>query len=172
MAVESVVGEWGGTTSVPSLPLAGSLPRPLPTEVVYVKDEPGEAVFRNPAAGLAYPTKHRVSVQDVANVFTGSDAKPIAGQNTSGISILLQLTEVWREGYYTDTEMPLPLVPVSAHLVLKVPSSVLVTPAQLSGLVSRLLGGIIRKDDDDFEAAITPILYGATRLAEPDPEAE
>lgn len=173
MATASIVPAWGGTTSVPSLPDAGNLPRPLPTEVVYVKDEPGEAIFRNPAGtfALQLPTKYRVSVQDVANVFTGSDVKPVAGQEITGLSILLQLTEVWREGTQTDTELALPLCPVSAHLVLKLPNSSLVTTTTVAALLSRLLGGIIREDDATFETALAPVLFGATRLAEPDPEA-
>jgi hypothetical protein len=171
MSVLAVIPSWANTTSVEALPESGCLPRPSPTQVVYVKDEPGEAIFRDPVAGLLLPTKVRVSTQDVQNVFTGSDVNPVAGQEVQGISVLIQLTEVWREGAQTETEAPLPLCPVSAHLVLKLPRSSLITSSEVEKLVARLLGSIIRVDDGTWSDAIAPVLVGATRLAVPDPEA-
>jgi hypothetical protein len=93
MSVLAVIPSWANTTSVEALPESGCLPRPSPAQVVYVKDEPGEAIFRDPVAGLLLPTKVRVSTQDVQNVFTGSDVNPVAGQEVQGISVLIQLTK-------------------------------------------------------------------------------
>lgn len=88
------------------------------------------------------PEKIRFSIADVANVFTGTPVEPsIYLPNKKGKSILAQLTECWVVTDDADATYRVEL-PISAHIVLKVPMSEYVTGARLEALVGRLISGL------------------------------
>lgn len=105
-------------------------------------DEPNEVILTNLTSPVVYPEKIRFSVSDVANVYTGSSIEPSLYSPTKrGVSMLCQLTETWKVTDPAVPEMEIAL-PVSAHIVIKVPNHELVTPQQIEILVGRLVSSL------------------------------
>ena len=107
-----------------------------------------EVKITNLTSPIPFPEDFRFSVSNVNNIYAGTAIDPsFWGPTRSGVSILCQLTESWS---VTDTEDPTYLVglPVSAHLVIKVPRSEQVTPALVEGLVGRLVSGLYETGDE------------------------
>jgi len=93
------------------------------------------------------PEKIRYSVSPVANIFAGTGVEATAYvPNRKGVSVLVQLTQVW---IVTDDADPTYRVelPISCHLVLKVPLSEYVTGARLEAVVGRLVSGLFETGD-------------------------
>lgn len=88
------------------------------------------------------PEKFRFSIANVANVFTGTSVQPtIHVPNKRGVSLLAQLTECWVITDDEDASYRQEL-PISAHIVLKVPMSEFVTGARIEALIGRLVSGL------------------------------
>lgn len=88
------------------------------------------------------PEKIRYSYAPIANIFAGTGVEPTSFvPNRKGVSLLAQITQVW---VITDDADPTYRVelPVSAHLVLKVPLSEYVTAARIEALNGRLMSGL------------------------------
>lgn len=130
----------------------------------YSKDDPGESILMNVAGALDQPNSIRYGVTRIADVFKGSPAAPVAGQRVDGNSFLVQLAETWKVYDGADTSVQPYYLPVSAHMVLKLPVDALVTGALVETLLLRLLGAIQRNATDDLDVALTPLLHGITNL--------
>lgn len=105
-------------------------------------NEPEEAVLTNLTSPTSYPEKLRVGVSDVADVYKGAGLDPgVYAPSRRGISVLGQLTEVWTVTDSVDATYQVAL-PVSAHLVIKVPNNENVTPAMVQTLIGRLVSGL------------------------------
>lgn len=105
-------------------------------------DEPGEVILTNLTSPVIYPEKMRISTSDVSNVYSGSSIEASLYSPTKrGTSVLIQMTEIWKVTDDTDTSYEVAL-PVSAHLVIKVPNHELVTPEAVQTLVGRLISGL------------------------------
>lgn len=108
----------------------------------------GELVLTNLTSPAAFPEKFRYGVSSVSNVYAGSGLEPsVYAPTKRGTSILCQLTQNYS---VTDTEDPTFLIglPISAHLVLKVPDYPLIQPAMLTTLVGRLVSGLFETGDE------------------------
>lgn len=156
ITVETGTGQTSSGTAL--TPLA-----PAPGSYGFTVDDPGQAVMKNVVNGLDQPNTIRYSLATVADVFKGSDVSAAAGQRADGLSILAQITESWKvtdsvtgEAYY---------LPVSAHMVLKVPVDANVTGALLAALVARLAGALDRGTTDMAEV-LTSLSHGVVRLPE------
>lgn len=130
----------------------------------YSKDDPGESVLMNIEAALDQPNSIRYAVSKVADVFKGTPATPNQGQRVDGNSHLVQLNEVWKAYDDADTSVVAEYLPVSAHLVLKLPTHALITGALVETLLLRLLGAVQRNATDDLDVALAPLLHGITNL--------
>lgn len=128
-----------------------------------VKTEvPGEVLLTNITSPVIYPEKFRTSVTDVANVYTGTSVEASMYSPTKkGVSLLVQCTEIWK---VTDTEDPTIEIalPVSAHLVIKVPNHELVTPAAVQTLVGRLISGLYDTGSEDT-TRLSALLRGSLK---------
>lgn len=125
-------------------------------------DEPGEVILTNLTSPVVYPEKMRISASDVANVYTGSSIEPsLYAPTKRGTSLLVQLTEIWK---VTDTAVPEMEIalPVSAHIVIKVPNHELVTPAAVETLVGRLVSGLYETGSTD-STRLTALLRGSLK---------
>lgn len=165
MALSLVVGSWTGNITTPASFL--TLSRPGPSDIVLSKDDPGETIFARIGQGLDQPMTSRVSYQSVADVFKGSPLQAASGQRVDGCSILFQLNEAWKVYDSGDASVEPYYIPASAHIVMKIPTDALVTPAVVKAFIGRLVASIARDSADDFEDAIEPILYGSTHLDDP-----
>lgn len=125
-------------------------------------DEPGEVILTNLTSPVVYPEKMRISASDVANVYTGSSIEPsLYAPTKRGTSLLVQLTEIWK---VTDTAVPEMEIalPVSAHIVIKVPNHELVTPAAVETLVGRLISGLY-ETGSTTPTRLTALLRGSLK---------
>lgn len=122
----------------------------LPTHVMgwadnwaVKKDAGSELVLANKVGVYGYPNNIRVAVNDVADVYknTGID-KSLYLPNRSGVSILSQATQVWTLTDPDDSSY-LAALPISAHLVLKLPQSEFITSdAILTTVIGQLAGSL------------------------------
>lgn len=125
-------------------------------------DEPGEVILTNLTSPVVYPEKIRISVSDVSNVYTGSSIEPSLFSPTKrGTSLLVQLTEVWKVSDTVDPNLEIAL-PVSAHLVIKVPNHELVTPAAVETLLGRLVSGLY-ETGSQTTTRLTALLRGSLK---------
>lgn len=144
-----------GTALTPLAPVAGSYG--------YTVDDPGQAVMKNITNALDQPNTIRCSVSTVADVFKGTEVAPTANQRTDGLSILVQVTESWKVTDMATTAVI--QLPVSAHMVIKIPVDANITGSHLEGLVLRMIGAL---DRGEFTVAdsLTSLSHGVVRLPE------
>jgi len=118
------------------------------------EQEPEEAIVTNLTSPLSFPEKMRFSTSEVADVYKGAGVDPsMYAPSRRGVSLLGQVTEVWTVTDSTDASYQVAL-PVSAHLVIKVPNNENITPAMVQTLLGRLVSGL-------YETGST----GTTRIA-------
>lgn len=143
-------------TRTPVAPTAGTF--------AYSKDTPGAAVYSNILNGLDQPKTIRYGITEVPNVFLNTPVDPIAGQDTRGAHYLIQINEVWK--IYDDANPSVVpyYLPISAHMVLKLPWDPQVTAARVAPLIDRLIGAVCRNGTDALDVALNPFLHGIVRL--------
>jgi len=118
------------------------------------EQEPEEAIVTNLTSPLSFPEKMRFSTSEVTDVYKGAGVDPsMYAPSRRGISLLGQVTEVWTVTDSADASYQVAL-PVSAHLVIKVPNNENITPAMVQTLLGRLVSGL-------YETGST----GTTRIA-------
>lgn len=106
------------------------------------KDGDTEAIVTNLTTPVDRPEKFRWNASDIANIYSGSDIDPsVYAPSKRGVSVLAQVTEVYSVTDTTDATFRIDL-PVSAHLVLKVPASEYLTADILQTVVGRLVSGL------------------------------
>jgi len=105
-------------------------------------EEPEEVILTNLTSPIAYPERFRFAFSDVKDVYTGVGIDPtLYAPSRRGISLLNQLTEEWTVTDSADASF-LQVLPVSAHLVVKIPVNDQITAAMVQTLVARLLSGL------------------------------
>lgn len=127
-----------------------------------VSDKPGEVILTNLTSPVVYPERYRISVSDVKNIYNGSSIEPsLYSPTKKGTSLLVQLTEILK---VTDTAVPEMEIalPVSAHIVIKVPNHELVTPSVVEVLVGRLISGLYETGDEGT-TRMTALLRGSLK---------
>lgn len=106
-------------------------------------DKPGQEVtLTNITCPVDRPEKIRIAYSDVSNVYTGSGIDPsVSAPTKRGVSILVQATSVVSvtDDTVADYRVDLPL---SCHLVIKVPASEFITSDDVKTAVGRLLSGL------------------------------
>lgn len=103
------------------------------------QDEPDEAIVTNLTSPLSFPEKFRFGATEVNDVYKGAGIDPsYNAPSKRGVSILGQLTEVWTVNDSADASFQVAL-PVSAHIVVKVPKNENITPAMVQTLVARCI---------------------------------
>lgn len=131
-------------------------------DFVVKSDEPGEVILTNLTSPVVYPEKMRISSSEVANVYNGSSIEPsLYAPTKRGTSLLVQLSEVWKVTDTVDASIEAAL-PVTAHLVIKVPNHELVTPAAVQTLVGRLISGLYETGDLST-TRLTALLRGSLK---------
>lgn len=106
------------------------------------ENEPNQAVLTNLTSPISYPERFRLGISDVTDVYKGAGIDPgLYSPTRRGVSLLSQLTEVWTVTDSTDATYNVAL-PVSAHLVIKLPNNENITPAMVQTLIGRLVSGL------------------------------
>lgn len=101
-----------------------------------------EVVLTNISSPADRPEKIRIAVTELPNVYSGSGVEDkVTAPTKRGVSILAQVTEVISVTDSVDPNYRVDL-PVSYHLVIKVPSSEHITSAEVTTGLGRLLSGL------------------------------
>lgn len=109
---------------------------------VRSSDAGKELVLTNLTSPVDRPEKLRVAFSEINNIYTGTGIDPSVSSPTKrGVSLLVQLTNVMSITDSTDPDYRIDL-PLSAHMVIKVPSSEHITGGVVEDLVGRLLSGL------------------------------
>lgn len=107
-----------------------------------------EVVLTNITSPIDRPEKIRIAYSDIANIYsgTGVDAS-VSAPTKRGVSLLAQVTDVISVTDAANPDYRVDL-PVSYHLVIKVPSSELLTTDDIKAGIGRLLSSL-------FDAGVT-----------------
>jgi len=101
-----------------------------------------EVILTNLTSPIDRPENIRIAHTDVANIYSGTAVEPsVLSPTKKGVSILSQVTEVLSVTDDTNSDYRIDL-PLSAHLVIKVPASEHVSAAVVQELVGRLLSSL------------------------------
>lgn len=134
-----------GTDTIVSQGLSLKLDRGIPNFGADFKtrtDEPSEVILTNLNSPVAYPENFRFATSKVANIYKGTGiAATSHSQVSTGTNVLCQLTETWTVQDDTDPNYCVAL-PVSAHIVLKVPDDPMITVDDITGLLGRAISGL------------------------------
>lgn len=101
-----------------------------------------EVVMTNITCPTDRPEKMRVAYSEITNIYSGTDVEPsLAAPSKKGVSVLVQDTEVISVSDTTDPSFRIDL-PVSYHMVIKVPSSEYITSDVIQAGVGRLISAL------------------------------
>lgn len=156
MSVTLAIGTAQTVSGAAVTPLA-----PAAGDYAYSVDDPGSAILTNVAGDLDQPGTIKYSVSRAPDMFKNSDATPVSGQRTDGLNILIQVNEIWK---VTDTDLGVRYLPVSGHVVLKVPIDEEVTAATVAALMNRVHGAVVRGTSGTVADGIDLLLHGVTRI--------
>lgn len=101
-----------------------------------------EVVLTNITSPVDRPEKIRIAYSDVANIYSGTGVEAsVTAPTKRGVSILAQVTEVISVTDSVDPNYRIDL-PVSYHLVIKVPANENLSSADIEIGLGRLLSGL------------------------------
>ena len=107
-----------------------------------------EIVLTNITSPIDRPEKIRIAYSDVSNVYNGSGIESgVYAPTKRGVSVLAQITNVISVTDNTDPTYRVDL-PVSYHLVIKVPVSEAITGQVIEEGIGRLLSGLYDTGDN------------------------
>lgn len=101
-----------------------------------------EVLLTNITSPIDREEKIRIAIDDVKNVYANTSIDPsVYAPTRRGVSVLAQISDVLSVRDDQSPEYRVDL-PVSAHLVIKVPSSEHINGAQVQVLIGRLLSSL------------------------------
>lgn len=107
-----------------------------------VSEAPGELVITNITSPTDRPESFRIGYSTVQDVYKGTTIDPsVYAPSRKGISVLVQLTDTYSVTDTTDAEFRVDL-PISTHMVIKVPSSEYLTSEHVMAQVGRCVSGL------------------------------
>lgn len=119
-----------------------------------------EIVLTNITSPVDRPEKIRIGFSEVSNIYNGTGIEvPVTAPSKKGTQLLVQVTEILSVTDDTDPDYRLDL-PVSYHLVIKVPTSEYITSDRVLAGVGRLVSGLY-DTGSNTTARLDAILRGA-----------
>lgn len=134
--------KWNYTDSGAKSPATLTLaPLNFADDFRVVTDGPGEALIANLTTPLNKAERFRFAESTVQDVYKGTDIDKSARAATkTGVSVLVQLTDVITVSNSDDPSYEVDL-PISAHVVLKVPAHEAVTETMVVQHLTRMISG-------------------------------
>jgi len=119
-----------------------------------------EIILTNITSPIDRPEQIRLAYTNVANIYGGTGIEPsVLAPTKRGVSILAQVTDVLTVTDSTDADYRIDL-PMSCHLVIKVPASEHVTSGQVQEQIGRLLSSLFDSGAEDA-SRLEAILRGS-----------
>lgn len=153
------------TTSIPKFITDGDpneieLDNILYADMATVQEEPGEVIITDPSAPIDRPHTLRYAVQNVNNVYSGTSIDPsVYAPTRRGVSLVIQNNVVASVTDTNDSSYRVDL-PISAHLVIKVPASDYLTSGQIYDIIRELYSGLY---DQSGSPKIGALIRGALK---------
>jgi len=111
-------------------------------------EKSGEVVLTNLTTPLDRPEQIRIATSDIRDVYANTDIDPsVYAPSKRGVSILTQITDTLSVADDNDADFRVDL-PVSAHLVVKVPASEYISADKVEALVARLISTLYETGED------------------------
>lgn len=105
-------------------------------------DDPGEAIISNKTSPVDAPERLRFAMSTVKDVYQNTEIDPgTYSPSKRGSQILVQLTEVWTKSDATNASFKINL-PVTGHIVLKVPNDSDISADMIIAFLGRLVSGL------------------------------
>jgi hypothetical protein len=121
---------------------------------------PGEAKLVNTTTPIDRPEFMRFAYSEIKDIYNNTDIDDsVKAISHKGVQILVQLTDVWSLTDDTDASYRVDL-PVSAHLVIKVPACEYISSADVLSLANRMNGGLYDSQTMD-SSRLQSLLRGA-----------
>lgn len=140
----------------------GLMPVNFPVDFSVMEDVAGEVIVTNSTCAVDRPERFRFAASDVKDVYKGTDIDPnLYTPSRRGVSVVIQLTDVYSLTDDTNTSYQAAL-PVSGHLVLKMPNNALLTGDMVKTFLSRLVDGAFTTGLVDT-ARLQSLLRGSLR---------
>lgn len=110
----------------------------FPADFRVKSEQPQEVVLTNLTCPTDRPERIRLAISDVADIYRGSaiDAN-LYTPSRKGVSLVCAITDVLNMSDSSDTTYQA-AVPISAHIVIKIPNNSLITGTVVKTLVGRL----------------------------------
>lgn len=125
------------------------------------QDEADEAIVTNITCPIEAPEKIRWAHNDIKDVYKNAGIDPtLYYQSRRGTQILCQLTDVWN---VIDDEVPeyLAALPVSAHMVIKIPNNELIDEQIVLATISRLIATLYETTGSATKSRLRSLLRGS-----------
>lgn len=131
------------------------------TDFRVKKDSDSEAIITNLTSPIDQPERIRWAQSEVSDVYKNTGISPtMYYASRRGTQVLCQLTDVY--GVTDDQDASYEaLLPVSAHIVLKVPNNDLISEDTAVQMVERLLGSLYETTGTTTTCRIRSLLRGA-----------
>lgn len=105
-------------------------------------DQPNEVVLTNITSPVDRPEQIRVAFSNIANVYSGTTIESsVAAPTKRGVSILCQVTDIISVTDSSDPDYRIDL-PVSYHVVIKVPANENLTTTLIQEGLGRMISGL------------------------------
>lgn len=105
-------------------------------------NQPNEVVLANITSPVDRTEQIRVAFSNITNVYSGTSIEPsLAAPTKRGISVLCQVTDIISVTDDTDPDYRIDL-PVSYHLVIKIPANENLTTALIQEGLGRMISGV------------------------------
>lgn len=159
--VNKNIGTDTPISGVSSLTLERSIPN-YGVDWRTKSDEPDEVVVTNMNSPVAFPEKFRVAASDINDIYKGTGiSNTLVSPVRGGRNVLVQLTEIWTVTDSADPTYNVAL-PVSAHVVLKVPNHPAIVANDVVALLGRLVSGLYDSGSEE-SSRIAAILRGSLK---------
>lgn len=143
----------------PKLDLA---PVNFPVDFAVVSDVPGELSVTNTTCPTDRTEKFRFACSDVKDVYKGAGIDPnLYTASRYGTSVLVQLTDIYSVVDSVDPKYQAAL-PLSGHIVLKMPNNQLLTGEMIQAFLGRLCDGMFNTGVAD-SARLKSLLRGSLK---------
>lgn len=132
-----------GYTDTIATPKAVSIPDlDFASDFAAKSTKDGLVILTNITSPLDRPENLRFAYSEIANVYEGTKVDPsYLGTSKRGVSVLCQVTDIFSLTDSEDTAYRVDL-PVSAHIVLRIPACEYITPDMAKALVLRAVSGL------------------------------
>lgn len=140
---------FGYTDTVPAGGATKTLTRPnlnYSSDYVKMEDSENKCIITNLTAPYDQPESIRFELADIKNIYNGTSIDPsVYAASRAGISLVCQVNDILRVTDSVDSTYQVDL-PVSVHLVIKIPKSQYITALDVEKVVTRCVSSMYDTD--------------------------